>query len=364
MNLDAVRAELPVLHRVAFLNSGTFGPLPRRSVEAMIALEREELERGRAGREYWDAVWSRRQRVRDAVGRLISSPASSIALTHSTTEGCSLAIQALRLGSGDEVVTTDVEHFGLLGPLRAAGARVRMARIRERPAGEALAAIEAEIGPGTRLIALSHVSWTTGQVLPVAALAGRGIPLLVDGAQSAGSIPLNVPELGCEFYTVSGQKWCLGPDGTGALYVSPEIVDSIRVPLPSYFGIAGRDEEGDFVPAAGAQRLEAGTIPAPALAGLVASLEFALELGPERFERARGMAERCRALLADRVEVITEGGQATLVSFRPGGDPTETVERLAQRGVVVRELPGLGWLRASVGFWTAEDELERLAEAL
>jgi L-cysteine/cystine lyase len=364
VNLDAIRAELPVLARVAFLNSGTFGPLPRRSVEAMIALEREELEQGRAGSAYWHAVWARRQAAREAVGRLIGAPASSVALTRSTTEGCSLAIQALRLGPGDEVLTTDVEHFGLLGPLRAAGVSVRMARVRERPASEALSAIEAELGPGTRLVALSHVSWLTGQVLPVAELAGRGFPVLVDGAQSAGSIPLRIPELGCDFYTVSGQKWCLGPDGTGALYVSPAIVDSLRVPLPSYFGIESRDEEGDFVPAAGAQRLETGTIPAPALAGLVASLEFALELGPERFERARAMAKRCRALLAERVEVVTEPGQATLVSFRPSGDPAETVERLARQGVVVRDLPGVGWVRVSVGFWTAEDELERLCEAL
>jgi L-cysteine/cystine lyase len=364
VNLAAVRAELPVLERLAYLNSGTFGPLPRRTVQTMIALEQEELEHGRAGAAYWESVHARRAGAREAVGRLLCAPAEDVALTRSTTEGCSLAIQSLELGPGDEVVTTDVEHFGLLGPLRACGATVRTAAIRERPASAALAAIEAEIGARTRLIALSHVSWTTGQLLPVSELTGRRIAVLVDGAQSAGSIPLDVPALGCDFYTVSGQKWCLGPDGTGALYVSPQLVESLRVPLPSYFGIASRDEEGGFVAAAGAQRLETGTVPAPALAGLVASLEFALELGAARFERARRMADHCRDLLLERVDVVTEPGQATLVSFRPNGDPAETVRVLAERGVVVRELPGLGWIRASVGFWTAEEELERLAEAL
>ena len=105
-------------------------------------------------------------------------------------------------------------------------------------------------------------------------------------------------------------------------------------------------------------------IPAPALAGLVASLAFLEAAGPERFERARTLTGRLRELLARRVEVVTEPDQATLVSFRPGGSPAETVARLAERGVIVRDLPGLGWVRASVGFWTAEAELERLAGAL
>ena len=364
MNLTAVRAELPVLERVAYLNAGTFGPLPLRTVETMIAIQREELENGRAGASYWEHVRLLRAHAREAVGGLIGAPAQDLALMRSTTEGCSLAIQSLGLGPADEVVTTDVEHFGLLGPLRASGARLRFARVRERPAADALAAIEAEIGPQTRLIALSHVSWTTGQVLPVAELAGRGIPVLVDGAQSVGSIPLDVPGLGCDFYTVSGQKWCLGPDGTGALYVSPGIVETIRVPLPSYFGIQSRDDEGGFVPAPGAQRLETGTIAAPSLAGLVASLELASEVGPERFAHGRELAERCREHLAAKVEVVTEPGQATLVAFRPAGDPAETVARLAERGVVVRDLPGLGWVRASIGFWTSEEDLERLAAGL
>lgn len=76
------------------------------------------------------------------------------------------------------------------------------------------------------------------------------------------------------------------------------------------------------------------------------------------------MAERCRELLAEKVDVVTEPGQSTLVSFRPVGDPAETVERLASQGVIVRDLPGLGWVRASVGFWTSEDDLGRLVEGL
>ena len=361
MNLDAVRAELPILGRCAYLNTGTFGPLPRRTVEEMCARERDELENGRKGRPYFDEVRGLRSRVRDSICRLINAPPDSVALTRSTSDGCNIAVASLRLSPEDEIVTTDDEHFGLLGPLHVSRARVRVARIRERPLGEVVDAIEAEIGPRTRLIALSHVTWTTGRILPVRELTGRGIPVLVDGAQGAGAVPVDVNELGCDFYTVSGQKWLLGPDGTGALYVRPAMIERIDVPFPSYFSQESHAETGAFVPARGALRLEPGTLPAPALAGLLAALEFADDVGERRFARARAMAERCRDLLGERVEVLTPTGQATLVSFRPrAGTPAETVASLAERGVIVREFPGLDWVRASVGFWTSDEDLERL----
>jgi L-cysteine/cystine lyase len=364
MNLEAVRAELPVLDRLAYLNAGTFGPLPRRVVDLMGTLQRQELEHGRVGRPYFDEIQGLRSQVREAVAALLGAPRGSIALTRSTGDGCNIAVASLRLGPEDEIVTTDDEHFGLLGALHVSGARVRVAHIRAWPLQHALDAIEAEITPRTRLIALSHVTWTTGRVLPIRELGGRGIPVLVDGAQSAGSIPVDVGALGCDFYTVSGQKWLLGPDATGALYVRPELIEELSVPFPSYFSQQGYEETGAFAPAPGAARFEPGTLAAPSLAGLKAALEFADDVGPERFAAARAMAERCRVVLAEHGEVLTEPGQATLVSFRPNGEPETVVSRLAERGVVVRGFPGLDWIRASLGYWTSENDLDRLAAGL
>jgi L-cysteine/cystine lyase len=302
--------------------------------------------------------------VREAVAGLLGAPSESIALTRSTGDGCNIAVASLHLQPEDEIVTTDDEHFGLLGALHVSRARVRVAHIRSWPLEHALEAIEAEITSRTRLIALSHVTWTTGRVLPVRELAGRGIPVLLDGAQSAGAIPVDVRELGCDFYTVSGQKWLLGPDGTGALYVRPELIDELPVPFPSYFSQQGYEETGAFAPAPGAARFEPGTLPAPALAGLEAALQLAGELGSERFTAARAMAERCRELLSPSVEVLTEPSQATLVSFRVPGDPEAVVDGLAEQGVIVRSFPGLDWIRASIGYWTSDEDLERLVAGL
>jgi L-cysteine/cystine lyase len=240
-------------------------------------------------------------------------------------------------------------------------AGVRVARIRDRPASEALAAIEAELNERTRLVAISHVAWTTGAVLPVPELSGRGFPVLVDGAQSVGTIPVDVRELGCDFYTISGQKWLLGPDTTGALYVGPDWIHDLALTAPSYLSW---EDTVDLVPWPDARRFESVWIGPGPLAGLLASLRLADEVGEERFQRAGDVAEACRALCTESAEVVTEPGQATLVTISPSGDPAELVASLAEQGVIVRDLPGLGWVRVSCGFWTNGEDLERLAAGL
>ena len=185
MDLSAVRAELPVLERYAYLNAGTNGPLPRRSAEAMIQAVERDLAEGRSSKSYFERLLAQREELRGALGRILEAPGETIALATSTTEGCNVVLTGLGIGPGDEVVTSDSEHPGLFGGLLTSGAEVREVELSSRPAAEALEALEAAITPKTRLLALSHVSWLTGAVFPVRELAGRGIPVLVDGAQAA-----------------------------------------------------------------------------------------------------------------------------------------------------------------------------------
>jgi L-cysteine/cystine lyase len=356
VTFDEARAAFPVLERLAHLNAGTFGPLARSTAEAVAAEQEAELERGRGGPAYRDRMFELRAAARDAVAGVIGVPSDHVALTYSTTSACNLVLAGFGLRPEDEVVTTDTEHFGLLGPLHASGARVRVARTLE--ADDALAAILAEVGPRTRLLALSHVSWQTGNLLPVReAKAETGLPVLVDGAQSAGAIGLDAGPF--DFYTVSGQKWLCGPDATGGLYVADP--ERLRVALPTFLSQQSYEPGGAFVAREGAQRFDSGSIPLPSLAGLATAIRTAPDW---RYERARETAARCRALLAERYEVVTAPGQATLVSFRPAGDAAEAAARLYQRGVLVRDLPGTGCLRVSVGYWTSDGDLERLLEGL
>jgi L-cysteine/cystine lyase len=358
VNVAEARARFPVLARVAYLNAGSVGPLPRAAADAADAFARRELEEGRGSMPFFREVLELRERTRQPLAELIAVPPDRVALTYSTTDGCNIVLGGLDLRPEDEIVTTDVEHFGLLGPVRASGARVRVAAVRDRPAAEALDAILAEVGPRTRLLALSHVAWTTGHVLPIAELKREtGLPILVDGAQSVGAVPVDARAF--DFYTVSGQKWLCGPSPTGALYVADP--EALRVAEPTYLSQASYETDGRFEPRDGAARFDSGWIPPGFLAGLIAALDEAPEW---RFGRGREVAARCRDLLAERFEVVTEPGQATLVAWRPAGDPAETAARLLERGVVVRDMPGTGWLRASCGYWTSDDDLERLVDGL
>jgi L-cysteine/cystine lyase len=358
VNFDDARAQFPVLDRIAYLNAGSMGPLARQTIEAMAARQQRDLEQGRGGRVYIDEMLALRDRVRAGLAAIIGVQPEKVALTTSTTEGCNIVLSGLRLRPEDEVVTTDTEHFGLLGPLHASGARVRVARIRALPPEQALETILAEVGPKTRLLALSHVSWQTGNLLPVEELqAETGLPLLVDGAQTAGTIPVDAARF--DFYTVSGQKWLCGPDSTGALYVREP--GELHVALPTYFSQDEYEDTGEYKPKAGAARFDRGWIPTASLAGVDAALGTIPHWAAHH---AREIAARCWSMLSDRFRVITAPGQATLVSFVPEGDPAEEAVRLLGHGVLVRDMPGTGWLRVSCGWWTSDGDLERLVGAL
>ena len=351
MTFDEARRLFPVLESVAYLNAGTFGPLARPVADALVAAIERDVALGRSGLPYFEETLALREEARRAFASLVGADAEQVALTGSTTDGCAIVLRGLGLGPGDEVVTTTDEHFGLLGPLGATAATVVVVP----PDPDAMLAA---VTPRTRLIASSPVLWTTGAVLPLAELRARsGVPVLADGAQSVGAIPTTAE--GVDFLTISGQKWLCGPDATGALVArDPE---RLAVTSPSYFAQERHDPDGAFEPHAGARRLEPGWWSQGTLRGMLT----ALTLRPDWwFSRAWDAAERCRELLGPRVEVVTPAVRSTLVSFRPAEEPADVVSRLREADVHVRELPGRGLVRVSCGWWTSDDDLDRLVAAL
>jgi L-cysteine/cystine lyase len=358
MTFEEARAQFPVFERLAYLNAGTNGPLARATVEAMIEQERADLERGRGGGAYFERALALRDEVRASLAGLVGVPPENMALATSTTNGCNIVLAGLGLGSGDEVVTTDGEHFGLLGALGVSPARVRVAKVRELPPEQALEVLLAEVTPRTRLLALSHICWMSGNRFPVDELKeATGLPLLVDGAQSAGAVPVDASRF--DYYAFSCQKWACGPDGSGGLAVADP--ESLGIAAPSYLSQEGYEPDGEFTSRVGAQRFDPGWTPPPVLAGLAA----ALDLAPEwRYERAAETAAQCREQLAEHFDVVTAPDQGTLVTFEVEGDTAELVKRLYEEGVVVRDVPGEGWIRVSCGWWTSDDDLARLDAAL
>jgi selenocysteine lyase/cysteine desulfurase len=351
VTFEEARSLFPVLGTIAYLNAGTFGPLPRPVADALAAGVEQDLALGRSGLPSFEETMGYRAELRGTLAGLVGAEPEQVALTSSTTEGCAIVLRGLDLRPEDEIVTTTDEHFGLLGPVAASGARVVLAE----PDAERI--VEA-VTPRTRLIAASQVLWTTGAVVPLAEIRARtGVPVLADGAQSVGAIPTTAA--GVDFLTISGQKWLCGPDSTGALVAAEP--ERLRVVSPGHFSQRRYERDGTYEPQPGARRLETGWWSRGTVRAMLAALAIRPDWG---FERARQAAERCRAALAERAEVITPAERGTLVSFRVEEDPVALVARLHESGVVVREIPGRGIVRVSCGWWTSDEDVDRLVAAL
>jgi L-cysteine/cystine lyase len=351
--VDALRSQFPVLERIEYLNAGTTGPVPRAAHDAAVASLRIQVEEGRSGTDYFEAGVARMAALRERAAGLMGAALEEVALTGSTTDGVNAVLGALDLGPGDEVVTSDEEHPGVLAPLGALRAR-RGVSVRVVPFAELAAAV----GPSTRLVACSHVSWQTGSIVDAAALAATPALVLLDGAQGLGAVPVDVRALGCDFYAASGQKWLCGPNGMGYLYARSELVPDLPAPWPSWGAIG---DPGDAL-ASGlhpdARRLSVGFPPPHHVEWALAALDVLEEAG---LEAAQRRAADLAAGLADRLGGgVRPRGRSTLVAWEVA-DPQAEVARLHAEGIVVRDLPGTGTVRASVGAWTSEAALERLA---
>jgi L-cysteine/cystine lyase len=378
--LAAVREALPALSAGIYLNTGSVGPLPAETAAAMAELTDYELRLGRSHQDYFDAFLERLAETRGAVAAVIGADVDSVAISHSTSQAMNLAVWSVDLEPGDRVITTSAEHAGGLGPVvvagRRSGADVAAADVGDGGDDErTLAAFDALIVPGTRLVAVSHVLWTTGARLPIRAIAelahARGALVAVDGAQAVGAIPVSVDELGVDFYAIPGQKWLLGPEGTGALWVSPDVLERAQASTVSWFSFERIVSLEDAVLWRDARRFDDTNFYRPAVVGFARSCGWlSMYVGlPWIHERGQAMAGRAADRLAaiPGVELLTPRHQmATLVTFRLAGwDSEVALDELASRTfAVARTIPLLDAIRLSIGFFTSEAEIERVASTL
>jgi L-cysteine/cystine lyase len=312
-------------------------------------------------------------RAREAAARLIGAVPEDVALTQSTTQGMNLGTYSINWASGDEVITPTTEHPGCLVPLHALRQRFGVEVKLVSPPVTAEKVVET-MTTRTKLVALSHVDWTTGEVLPLeeicAAARERGVLTLVDGAQSVGNIPVDAPATGADMYAFTGHKWVLGPEGMGALFVRPDCrTHSSNLGFASLADPADFDPEGNYELHAGAQRFEASTMSPAVAGGFAVAAEAVSERGAEGYAEIHRRADLLMDLLAEdpRITLRTPRPARTgLVSFEIEGVPAkEAAERLLEERFVVRFIPEPNhYVRASVHLFNTEEELEALAEAV
>ncbi|MDR1281540.1 MAG: aminotransferase class V-fold PLP-dependent enzyme [Opitutaceae bacterium] len=366
-----VRARFDLRADRIYLNTGTTGPIPISVREARERVEHELAEDPGA-----DTLrLFTHEPPREALAKAVNADADDIILTRSTTEGLNIFAFGLDLRRGDEVLLGSQEHSAAINPFRELEERIGIKTVRvELPVPNALdreqivEAYRRAITPRSRLVVASHVTYKSGLALPIRDLAdlahSRGLLISVDGAQSFGVLPLDLPALGIDHYAAPGQKWLLAGTGTGFSWIRRDLQPLVRT-LTGW-----HDPESTRPGAHTARRYEqTGQKNVAGISGIVEALAFRRLVGPERIEtRIRSLATHLRRGLAEikPVEIWTPSDPALsagLTAFTPGGlSPKAVAKALQERHLAVRtvELDGKEALRVSTHFFNSPDDVDTL----
>ena len=365
---DDVRAEFLIAPDRIYLNNGTLGPQPRVVVEAV----REHTERVAMTfppRLDWDVVKS-------SLAELCGGDAEGYVVSRNTTESMNVIANGLDFGAGDEVLTTDMEHIGGKSPwellTERRGATLVIAPLpipgRDPVTTETLFdAVWSHVTPRTRIISVSHVTFTNGTILPVERLAARcrdqGIIFVVDGAHPPGLMPIDIGAIGADFYASSPHKWLLAPQGSGMFWMAERWRDTLWPTLAS----------GDWKNG-GAQRFNhVGSLDESRVAGLLSALEFNQTIGMDRiWPRVQHLQARLRAGLEsiDGLVLRSTGPElnAGMLSFEMEGiDSLELQGHLGRTANIRTRVIGeydLGWMRLSTHLYNLESDVDRVLELL
>lgn len=383
VDTKAARDQIPATSHCIYLNTGWSGPPPLPVTQAIIDGLRRESEQGPTTRPTMEWHLEVRTQVRQAFARLLGTDVAEIALTQNTTEGLNLVANGLSLSNGDTVVTCAPEHGSVTVPCyylrERRGVTLRFVRLSRDDTKESLLAKFAEaLDAGRpRLAFMSHISYAIGMRLPLKEICHlahqRGALVLVDGAQTAGHIALDLKDLDVDFYSIPGHKWLLGPDGVGALYVRRDLIAQVETVKTGGGSVESYDFEGNFVPKHDdIRKFELSTSNVPLWAGLIAATEFFTSLGgvSATEQTLLPLAAQTRDYLKaiPGVQVLSPDGDLAsgLVTFSVDGvEPDVVTAQLWERGrIVCRTVSVVGGTRLSVAFFNTEEEIQQVANLI
>ena len=378
MDIAAIRREIPALQGRSYLNM-SYGPKTRAVTDEVIRMTRLIEEAGLLAPPVMDEIDRVYEGARVDVADLLGASTKEIALTRNVSEGINMVATGIDWEPGDEVIITDEEHpsgsLPWMNLARRRGVVVRKLALAPYETEGLLDRLDELIIERTRLVCMSHVATKTGYVLPareVCDLArGRGVPILLDGAHSVGLIPVNVKEIGCNFYSGCGHKWLFAPQGTGFLYVAEDDLDSLELGWIGANSAAVWDLDAlHFEPLDTAAKFEFGTRDLAVFGALSVAIRSAREIGIENIaERSWELTKRLRegagAVSGLRLESSMDPRASTAITRfdmsaleRP--DLMEWFWDEHRIIVAARDC----WMRVSTPYFTLEDEIDRFVGAL
>ncbi|NDJ23360.1 aminotransferase class V-fold PLP-dependent enzyme [Nostoc sp. B(2019)] len=375
------REQFPALANKTYFNYGGQGPMPQGAMDAITQTQAHIQHIGPFGNEAYRWIAPQIQATREAIASELHVPTETITFTENVTVGCNIAIWGIEWHAGDSILLSDCEHPGIIATAQEISRRFAvevttcplMATLNE---GDPVQVIAHHLRPNTRLVVLSHVFWNTGQVLPLDKIVDvckkNNSSLLIDAAQSVGALPLNLTELGVDFYAFTGHKWLCGPAGVGGLYVKPEARESLK---PTFIGLRGivvdsQSQPVDWLP--DGRRYEVSTLAYPLYVGLREAIAIHQQWGTsqERYEQiCRNSDYLWRQLLAlpDVKCLRTSQPQSGIVSFQLTKQPQASlklVQFLESQKILTRTIAHPNCIRASVHYFTVESEIDLLVETI
>ena len=382
MDVVRLRDQIPVCQKMVYMNTGWSGPSPVPIVEAIKQRLEYEMEQGPTTRDVYESGREIQEQVRQAVAQLLNASIEEICLTENTTEGLNIVVNGLPWREGDEIITFELEHSSVLVPSyyqqRRHGVVVKVLSITPNESWEViLGKIEDALTDRTRLVFFSHIQYSCGLRMPVKEIRDltrdRGIMMLLDGAQTAGHISLDVKDIDCDFYSIPGHKWLLGSEGTGALYMRKDLIPQVEPVKVSGRAALPSEDPLRFEPnSSSIDKFLLTSSSAPLRAGMLESIRFIEGIGVQEIERRNlDLAAYMKQALVEVPGILVlspmdRHSSSGLVSFAIDGvDPVAAVAQLWERHrAVARSVAFPAGIRVSLHFFNTEEEVDRVVEAV
>ena len=386
-NVIEIRDEIPSVsegdRKIVFFNSGWTGPSPKVVLNAIEDSIKKQVKYYPSSKDAYLSVLEELRNAKLKTASFFSTKTSNISLSTNTTLGINLALNSIDYKAGDEIITTKHEHASVFIPLynlrERHGVNVKIIDIDLKNPVESF---KKHITKNTRVVIFCHVLWTNGVVLPVkqivSELKDKNIISIIDGAQAVGSLRVELDDISADFYAAPGHKWLLGPLGTGFLYVNSRFLGK-RPPWPSVLGYDSVEDLGNGIPfdlnfnwcpRKDAGLFEFGGMNNSLFSGLSSSISFA-EKNITKFDIFKRIYYLSDYLIQNlrenkNITVVSNENHAGLVSWRHKSKPSrELVSELwNNHKILIREIPGFNYCRASVHYFNTKEEIDFLLERL
>ncbi len=378
-DLKEHRQQFPGLINKTYFNFGGQGTMPETALQGIIDTHKYIQEVGPFSGQINTWLTNRVDLLRKAIALELDTTPETITITENVTAGCNIALWGVDWREDDHILMTDCEHPGIIATVaeisRRFGVKVNVCSIMNTlNHGDPVEVIRRNLTENTRLVVLSHLLWNTGQVLPLKAIAqachnysaNKTIRVMVDAAQSVGSLDLNLPDLEIDYYAFTGHKWLCGPAGVGGLYISEDAFADLN---PTFIGWRGVEMDAQGKPIAwkpDGTKFEVATSAYPEYEGLRRAIAIHQEWGhkSDRYQRICELSNYLWSELQkiDQVSCLKNTPpEAGLVSFQVAEiEHKQLVDTLEKQGFLLRTIADPDCIRACVHYLTLPEEINSL----